>query len=797
MRKTLFVIGGVVGALAAIVAALLLLVDVNQFREPIRAQLEKRLKRTVSIGKLGLKVIPLSIRLDDVAIGEAPQFSSKAPFVAAKQMYVRVGLGALLRKKVEVESLVIEQPALELIKDAGGQWNFATLGESSGASGGTGGGGDTSNIGIADLRIEDGRVAITDLQQKKPRAVYDHIDLTLKDFKPGRKFEFTAQAHLPGQGKELIAAHLTAVTPAMPAKLAGSDLDGDVSIEDVSLAGLQSFLGSTPSAVAKSVFNGKMQFQSRGGTLDGKGGIDISEPQLKQPAKIEFAIRQDTGTGVLTVSSVTISLGGLSASGNARVDTKAVPSTLTAEVRTTGAAVADVLNLAEAFGALEGVSGTGTLSLEVHLSGPVDALAYDASGSLRNAKLTLATLRKPVEIQALDLKATKDSATLNNLVAAVGSSHLKGNLTVRNFAHPDVQFTADIDRLDTAELEQLVVPSTGAKSGSGAPAKSGGMNLNGSGTISVGTITYNQIALNNVRATCKLDNGIIRLDPLTAKLFGGDQSGSIMVDTRQQQTAFNVAAKINKVDANKLVSATTSLKQILFGMLSGDLDVHADPRPGQDVAQSLNGTVKVQLTDGKLMGVHLMNQIASVAKFLGYAPSNDAFTNIVKLAGTLNIQNGIANTNDLMLQFDGGSLAAAGTMGLADRSLKMKVTAILPKDLSERAGGSRIGGFMSTALSNSKGELVIPAIVSGTFDKPRFEPDPQRIAKMKLDGLLPTRDNPLAAASKIQGILGALTGAKSATAKPESQPGAAPAAPQKKPSIFDVIESVRKKAEQK
>lgn len=183
----------------------------------------------------------------------------------------------------------------------------------------------------------------------------------------------------------------------------------------------------------------------------------------------------------------------------------------------------------------------------------------------------------------------------------------------------------------------------------------------------------------------------------------------------------------------------------------------------------------------------------SMAKFPGYSRSSETFTKILKLAGTFNIQNGIANTDNLQLQFDHGSLAGAGTMGLADQTLNLHVTTVLAKDAAQRSGIQQVGGLMSTVLSNSKGELVIPAIVTGTFGNPRFEPAAAKMAKMKLDGLLPIHDNPLGAAGK---ILGALTGGRSASAAAPGQPGAA-AAPQKKPGLFDVIDAVRKKAEQK
>ena len=68
---------------------------------------------------------------------------------------------------------------------------------------------------------------------------------------------------------------------------------------------------------------------------------------------------------------------------------------------------------------------------------------------------------------------------------------------------------------------------------------------------------------------------------------------------------------------------------------------------------------------------------------------------------------------------------------------------------------------MNTALANDQGELVVPMLVTGTMSKPRFAPDVQRIADMKLRNLVPGLKNPGALTT---GILGAIGG--------QSQPGA-------------------------
>ena len=62
---------------------------------------------------------------------------------------------------------------------------------------------------------------------------------------------------------------------------------------------------------------------------------------------------------------------------------------------------------------------------------------------------------------------------------------------------------------------------------------------------------------------------------------------------------------------------------------------------------------------------------------------------------------------------------------------------------------------MQTALANKNGELVLPVLISGTFDHPQFAPDMEQVAHMKLENMLPSFGNPGQLSS---GILGAITG---------------------------------------
>src|SRR5437016_5342734 len=285
------------------------------------------------------------------------------------------------------------------------------------------------------------------------------------------------------------------------------------------------------------------------------------------------------------------------------------------------------------------------------------------------------------------------------------------------------------------------------------------------------------MVMNNLHSNINFNNDLNQLNPVTADLYGGKESGNISIDTRPAQPVYNVNLKTDKVDANKLISSVSSVKQVLYGILASNVNATFSSTSAEAIARGLNGNVGLNLSNGKLMNMDLLHELASVGKFLGGlpgAPKN--FTNLMQLSGNFDIKNGIAQTNNLKAVIDGGTLAAVGLVNLADQSLNMHMTAVLNKALSQQVGGSQVGGFMNTALANNQGELVLPVIMTRTFQHPQVAPDIQQIAQTTLQNLLPTSQHPgtltieirSAILSKnqpgnnhnngIQGIVGAITG---------------------------------------
>ncbi len=121
------------------------------------------------------------------------------------------------------------------------------------------------------------------------------------------------------------------------------------------------------------------------------------------------------------------------------------------------------------------------------------------------------------------------------------------------------------------------------------------------------------------------------------------------------------------------------------------------------------------------------------------------------------------------------------------------MTAVLDKALSQQVGGTQVGGFMNTALANNQGELVLPVIVTGTFQHPQVTPDVQQVAQMKLKNLLPTSKNP---GQLTNGVLGALFGNKNQGGGANGQPATQQQGGQQKGGIGGIIDALGGKQQQ-
>jgi len=274
------------------------LLNPNQFRPRLEAELGQAMGREVKMGDLKLALTSGSVSAADLAISDDPGFS-KASFLTAKSLGVGVDLKELIfSKKLVVTGSEIQQPDIVLIQNAAGVWNVSSLGTKSDPAKPA----ETQppspsssappDLSVKLLKIVDARISLQ-RGKSKPQAL-EKVNVSVTDFSPSSSFPFTFTAAVQGGGKVAmdgkagpIDANDAATTP-FTANLKVDKLDmvhaGFVDV-GTGFAGLVSITGTVSSS---------------GNKFDTKGDVKAEQLKLakkgtpaKVPVDFNFALLHD------------------------------------------------------------------------------------------------------------------------------------------------------------------------------------------------------------------------------------------------------------------------------------------------------------------------------------------------------------------------------------------------------------------------------------------------------------------------------------------------------------------------
>lgn len=138
-------------------------------------QFQEMLKRPVQIEGARLSATG-EIKIKGLRVTEpGPE---AVDFLRADYIYATYRLLPLLRRKVEIDSVILVAPKIRLIKRKDGTWNVGDIFAAYRSAGGK----NRLNR-IADAEIKDGELLIED-QRTGSRNLFESFSLTLKDFKP-------------------------------------------------------------------------------------------------------------------------------------------------------------------------------------------------------------------------------------------------------------------------------------------------------------------------------------------------------------------------------------------------------------------------------------------------------------------------------------------------------------------------------------------------------------------------------------------------------------------------------------
>jgi len=392
MKRTARWIGIVVVLLLLAVIALPFLIDANRFRPMLESELSKALARDVKVGDLKLAILPGGVTADDLSIADDPAYSP-TPFLHTKSLTLGVEVWPLIvSRQLHVTQLTLDQPQIDLLQSAAGDWNFSSLGGKSAAPAQhTGTPGAGLDLSVKLVKISNGRFTFAQQNSNAKARVLENVNVEVDGFSTASVFPFTLSAKLAGGGdiqlKGMagpINATDAAQTPAkVRLKLSGFDLAAAGVENSTGLAGLLSIDGMAAS-------NGRTLFLS-GNLMAEKLKLAKNGTPAHEPVEFAFALEHDMRkrSGVLRRGEIHI--------GNA-------PASLTGTYVAQGKSVAVNMNLSgpempvpqlaamlPAFGVVLPAGSSfqgGTADAKLSFAGPVEALVINGSLGINNTNLT-------------------------------------------------------------------------------------------------------------------------------------------------------------------------------------------------------------------------------------------------------------------------------------------------------------------------------------------------------------------------------------------------------------------------
>jgi AsmA protein len=273
-RPVRWILGVVLAILVLVVGAAILLprlVDTRTIAARLADEVKTLTGRTITLGSISFRILPApAVQVSPVTLGEGPHYPGR-DFVRLKSLEARLRLWPLFAGRVEIASLVFQEPTVTLIRDRQGRWNFDDLldrlaaidkgaAPSAGpaaAPGSAPAASPAGRLGIARAEIQGGRLVLYDdavVPGRRSELHIGPIDAGLAGWGVGHKTaadlsvalgksRLKAQATLEGTGQaQAVAAVMKSsrveaadLKPLLPwlgiASPAGLDIGGAVTLD--------------------------------------------------------------------------------------------------------------------------------------------------------------------------------------------------------------------------------------------------------------------------------------------------------------------------------------------------------------------------------------------------------------------------------------------------------------------------------------------------------------------------------------------------------------------------------------
>jgi len=629
LRVIVFALGGLLLLVVAAAIILPLVVDPNDFKDEISQAVESKTGRVLAIeGDIGLSVFPwLGLEIGSTSLSNAPGFSA-SPFAGMDEVQVRIKLLPLLRKELEMDTVVLKGLQVSLETDVHGKTNWEDLAgagapaEQAPAKEEQPSAGEMTLAGLAigGVEITDAGV-IWDDQQAAARYEISGLNLRTGAIAPGQAVPVELKLVVDSAQPKLTGPLAFAATIAL------SDNSRTVTLTD---ALLETDLAGEPLP---------------GGRLKSELG---------------FNTRLNLEAQTLALTDLVLKALGLQLEGQLNGTAVLGDAAFQGEIRV------------KKFNPRDVIQALGQVVPEV--SDPKVL-------SRAEAALQLAATKDSVSLSDIQLKL--DDSTVKGDVKVANFA----KPAIRFGLHLD---QIDVDRYLPPQSDQPPVPpTTAAAAGAQMIPVETLRALDVEGELTIDQLKASQLRSTDISMKLVAKGGVVRVHPASANMYQGQYQGDIKMDVRGKQPKISMNETLVGVQVGPLLKDLTG-KDSLTGKTQASANLVTSGQTPDDFKKTLNGKISFAFTDGAVKGFNLAAMIRKAqAQINGQQPPAETGpnqTDFSEITGTASVTNGIVRNRDLTAKSPLLRVEGTGDIDLPQESLDYLVTAKVVGSLEGQSG---------------------------------------------------------------------------------------------------------------
>ena len=378
-----------------------------------------------------------------------------------------------------------------------------------------------------------------------------------------------------------------------------------------------------------------------------------------------------------------------------------------------------------------GLAATGILDNPA-FKGTLDVAEFSPAELMQSLQMDVPATSDPDVMQRASVKTnlsgTSNQLMLDGFTLELDQSRLTGNMSVRNFDRPKVGFTLAVDEID---IDRYMAPADEGNTSSTEDVAIPKDELQGQevqGELNVGTLRMAGLEFNDAKVGLAINNGKLRLHPLTAGFYGGSYSGDVALDSSGAVPVVSLDEKIDSITFQRLVADLVD-SESLSGTAMGFVRLNGRGASSNEVLGSLKGDLALTLTEGALEGINIWYEIRrGMALYKGLPPPepepNRTVFSRMKMSGTAN--DGVVTTSELTGELPFLTVRGDGEIDLGQSQVNLGMVAEVRNspELSNDPLGSGLSG------------KKLPFKIRGPLDAPTLSVDWEALLKSEATDML-------------------------------------------------------------